>query len=774
MQIQQHHGNGLRVAALAQGFALFLALSSTTTLAAVPAPSGASLLQAIVKAYGGADTVKAEKNRPVRIHGTISTSSGISNAANSYECDVLEKGDKLRVEMTMLGVPLIMGFDGKRAWQQYGDWVSPAVASTTENMVDDMKHGLNALPDALDTGARAEALPGRSFHGMHCDVLKITTVDGKTSILIADPKTHLILRAEYDGIDHEIGQKVQKAIEYEDYRKVGDTLEPFRELHFSDGKQRHETTIKSAETNVAIDDKVFDMPPETEIARLKDTPMTVPFEYSGNEILIKAKINGGAEQKFIVDTGATQSVIDKAAATALGPRPMKTFSITTGSKAVPLSYTKLPSITIGDITLFDIPVLVTDLGTVQEKPAGIIGANILRRFAVTIDYDEKKLVLSDPRSVNVPPAATAISTKPAFGGASLIVQGQLDNKKPMNFLVDTGACMNNIPLSLAKPLYKGGVLPVGSIFGLDGQRVSIGTFKANTLKLGALAIPGPVFTIAPDRNPSQSGLFTQTSMGILGNPIWSQFKTTIDYRNERLILEGQPGRDKYVQLQSQLESAEREYLKTKNADEALKAFEKVMLSAQVEQQKPIEALAISRMAGCYADKYAKTKETNWLDLATKEYEHALKVANEARHRAIEGQVMAQWALMYLNAPRSYAEVTQAQNLLTKALQKAPMEPSIFAAFGTTMLRVGKKPEAEKLLDRALLLDPSNWQALWAKYKLYQEENKEKERAIIVEQLQHYYPSFPDVIALGPSKPPVVAPKPPSVSTPHPQAPKRRR
>jgi tetratricopeptide (TPR) repeat protein len=104
----------------------------------------------------------------------------------------------------------------------------------------------------------------------------------------------------------------------------------------------------------------------------------------------------------------------------------------------------------------------------------------------------------------------------------------------------------------------------------------------------------------------------------------------------------------------------------------------------------------------------------------------------------------------LEGQRSYNEITTAQDMLSKALAKAPTDPNIFAAVGTTLLRVGTRVEAEKLIDRTLVLDPSNWHALWAKYKLYQEDKRPKEAAIVVEQLQHYYPSFPEVVALAPS------------------------
>src|SRR5205807_2512715 len=124
----------------------------------------------------------------------------------------------------------------------------------------------------------------------------------------------------------------------------------------------------------------------------------------------------------------------------------------------------------------------------------------------------------------------------------------------------------------------------------------------------------------------------------------------------------------------------------------------------------------------------KSHEMKWFEQALGDYDKALKIANEARNRTVEGEVLAQWALALLEGQRSYAEISTAQDLLKKALAKAPTDANTFAAFGTTLLRVGKRAEADKLLDRTLVLDPANWQALWAKYKMYQEDKRPKETA----------------------------------------------
>src|SRR5579883_2185819 len=70
-------------------------------------------IKAVIEVYGGAQKLKEHREKPMRSIGTINSCSEISSAANTYECEILEKGNKVRVDMTLLGTPMSMGFDGQ-------------------------------------------------------------------------------------------------------------------------------------------------------------------------------------------------------------------------------------------------------------------------------------------------------------------------------------------------------------------------------------------------------------------------------------------------------------------------------------------------------------------------------------------------------------------------------------------------------------------------------------------------------------------------------------
>lgn len=711
------------------------------------ANSARSLLDAIVQAYGGSAVVKEHHEHPMRFRGSLSCISGISSASNTYDCEVLQKGDKLRMEMTVLGEPLVMGFDGKHGWTQCGDWTAPDGPIATSVISESITHGLPILSEALEPGKRLEFLGRRQSCGKNCDVLKVTGRDGSATTFYADPQSHLILRAEYAAMDQETGNPATQALEYDDYRVVAGSPEPFHIVQYSSGKKKMETFVKSIDANIAIDDKAFAMPQESEVSRLKTGPVTLPFEYENEKIVILCRINNGPERRFIIDTGSSQSVVDKTYATEFGAKGSPTYSVTAGAKSIPMSYVALPSLSFGDISLNDVPVLVTDLSGVGSNVSGLIGANILKRFSVTLDYDNRTVTFSDPRNVSVPKGAYIVGASPAFGGNQMLVRGKLDDSQVLSFLLDTGTSFNNLPKSLAQKLYGDSILPTQTVSGLDGQSIQTGSVRLHSLKLGNAVVPFPVFRVVVNSPAKSSGLLNAGGLGILGNSVWSQFRTTIDYRNERLILESQPGRLKSAAFLEQIYAADRQYLRTKDGEAAIKTYQKIAASARSDGNKSIEALAIGRVAGSYGDRFTDTKDGKWLDEAGHLYEEANKLATEAHDRVVHGQVLAQWAMLYFNAPRSQDEVNAAQGMIAKAIQKAPLDPSILATFGTIMLRLGKKTEAQKFLDSALSIDPSNWQALWSKYKLCEDQGDKKLADGVAAQMAYYYPSFPEVAAI---------------------------
>jgi predicted aspartyl protease len=124
----------------------------------------------------------------------------------------------------------------------------------------------------------------------------------------------------------------------------------------------------------------------------------VPFDSIGTLIIVKATVNHGQEYRFLVDTGAGGSLIDKKAAAALnlwkGSQEKVTDALgvqENGDKVI------LDSFRIGKFEFTQYQATVTDLSNLSDygiRIDGIVGASFLKFFKVKIDYDRQQISFS--------------------------------------------------------------------------------------------------------------------------------------------------------------------------------------------------------------------------------------------------------------------------------------------------------------------------------------------------------------------------------------------
>ena len=123
---------------------------------------------------------------------------------------------------------------------------------------------------------------------------------------------------------------------------------------------------------------------------------SVPFELVGEKIFMKARINGSAEINLQFDTGAGSTVIDSAAAVALGltTRGQTQNEGAGGTSTVPVSLANV--IEVQGLKLEGIPLLHFDLGEyLGTRRDAIIGYDMLQRYVVKIDYDRNTIEFYD-------------------------------------------------------------------------------------------------------------------------------------------------------------------------------------------------------------------------------------------------------------------------------------------------------------------------------------------------------------------------------------------
>ena len=114
--------------------------------------------------------------------------------------------------------------------------------------------------------------------------------------------------------------------------------------------------------------------------------------------IVEVEVNGLGPLRFILDTGASMTVITPAAAKAAGVKPtgQKPTAVGAGGQS-PARLAKLKSFRVGTHAARNLEVVLLNLSHV-EKPLGIqldgiIGYNFLRNCVLTIDYPHRMLYL---------------------------------------------------------------------------------------------------------------------------------------------------------------------------------------------------------------------------------------------------------------------------------------------------------------------------------------------------------------------------------------------
>jgi len=695
------------------------------------------LAKQVVEAFGGEDNLRQSNEVICSSTGRIKEFSMLSGTTNSADCHVFSRGRKERIEITVLGQQIITGFNGKDSWIQQGDEVHPTDATTAKRVREEVERGLALIDKFTNKKLHISLGPAKMVQGKNCQCLVVQGKDGKPTNFYVDPDNHLITRTEYSGTDLEQGLDTYKAFEYSDYRQFNGCMMPYKTEEFNGKKESSQSIVTEVEIAQGVDDSIFEMPAETELARLKAGVIEVPFEYRDNEIFVKAKINDDREVEMIFDTGATQTVIDEKKANLFGEVKESDLRMTTGSGSVQANYLKLHSLSLGELVLKDVTVAISPLSGFDQiygkKPVGLLGANIMHRFRVTIDYPKRLITFSDPKSPYVVPhTAVRLTTKPALGTSGLLVEGTLDGQ-PLNFLVDSGAAFSNVSEELVREIIPHPLLPVGKVLGLDGVKVSIGSVMFKSLKLANKDFSRVIFSVAPHSvTPAQSGIIANGALAILGNPFWSPYAMTIDYRNQRLILDQSQSKAVDNSVLEEIAKIQLRMLKTGDKETARHKLKN--LAHSFEKAKPgAAAICYCRAAAVSAAPYGQ--ETS--DMLKK----ALSLATTSGDKEVRAEVCSTSASLHFNSlekPEA-KELKDDGLMICKAAEMAPTNSAVaLALYGFLIHSNSKNKMAEPIIDQILLLDPSNWDALWARYDAAKAADNQSDMVKVSKQLQFYY------------------------------------
>ncbi len=187
--------------------------------------------------------------------------------------------------------------------------------------------------------------------------------------------------------------------------------------------------------------------------------VTVPFDLKANLIVLDVRING-TPRRLVLDTGASQTMLDAAAANDLRIESAERRTARGAGGDIEVSLAPLKSVTVGEARVENLTCIVSDVSGIAEKLGGkidgVLGYDFLSKFTVTIDYAARRLTLvaydrspaAEPRidghafihpaaglTVTRPGAAWNFVTKTRLPQIVLILQNRDDTAASIEFQV---------------------------------------------------------------------------------------------------------------------------------------------------------------------------------------------------------------------------------------------------------------------------------------------------------------------------------------------------
>ncbi len=274
------------------------------------------------------------------------------------------------------------------------------------------------------------------------------------------------------------------------------------------------------------------------------------FDLHANLIVVKATLDDSDTLRFILDTGVSSTIItDPKRALTLGVNYVRRVKISGAGEgeALMANVSVGHTIKIGDIiaTKQNLVVLDEDVLKLSEFLGvpihGIFGHDIFSNFVVTIDFENKKLNLTDPSRFKYKKAMGAqypivlTQSKPYTEAIAMV---RNDTVIPMRLVIDTGAghalLLNagiNEPIRLPDKVMRANL---GR--GLNGE-INGHIGRVDMIRMGSIEMKN-ILASFPD-SLSFSMKFTpeaEKRQGSIGCELLRRFVVTLNYREGYMIL----------------------------------------------------------------------------------------------------------------------------------------------------------------------------------------------------------------------------------------------
>jgi tetratricopeptide (TPR) repeat protein len=258
---------------------------------------------------------------------------------------------------------------------------------------------------------------------------------------------------------------------------------------------------------------------------------TVDFKLVDDKVVVKARVNDGRWQDFILDTGSEQTTISRQTASSANVRPI-TYTLSAGVGEVGLrglQLGRMDAFEIGTLKLENVPVLIKApaLRGIPKRETDSFSPLALG-LSMTIDYSTKKLTIGDDL-----PQDPAEFTLGMRHHRLAMVRGLINEKHPTYFVVDTGGEVISISTSTAEALNARPTRKIAlKVYGTSGWDREAFLLPGVSLKFDEIAYANFAVVVLNLRAPSV--LLGFEVGGIVGHKFLSPYRVSLDLARSQL------------------------------------------------------------------------------------------------------------------------------------------------------------------------------------------------------------------------------------------------
>lgn len=278
---------------------------------------------------------------------------------------------------------------------------------------------------------------------------------------------------------------------------------------------------------------------------LRPGTAALPFDYSARHVWLRASIDGGPEQDFLFDTGASITVLDSTFAATHGIATEGHMQAAGAGASGGAAFARLGSLAVrapdGDgVELHDLQVAVLSVNPMfapyfWREMAGIVGYDFISRFVVTIDFDRGVLVLRDPKTFRYSGSEAPLPM--IMNGPVPGIRGKLDGKYEGVFRLDVGSSSTvdfHAPFAKQYDLVKK-LRDSHEVTGAGfGGHFTSSLGRLHSMEFGPYRWKDPIVSVA---HATEGAFASEEFAGNVGNRLLERFRVTLDYDNRRVWLE---------------------------------------------------------------------------------------------------------------------------------------------------------------------------------------------------------------------------------------------